>query len=266
MTRDVFTSWRGSRAWLLGLALIAVLVGFGCGPKEAATGTKDTVATDTGGKSVDSPDGNKDEKSAPGEEAADPATIPANLKGDAYAYYGLDNPKALKFEMTATGQSPMSGEQTVKFTGMKDGKAMYSVERTGDLANNMGNQEMELSEKGLFVTSTSMGSIGEPTLELPFTLKAGDTWNLNQKLETTGGQSIETKSVYKIVGNQKVKTKGGDFDALLITATGPATYSGNTVQMEMKAWYVKGYGAVKSEINTKDKTGKTSKVSIELTK
>lgn len=257
--------WQGSGAWLLSFCLLTLVVGPACSPQDKSSGTKETVATDDGGKST-APESGDEKKDAPSEEAADPATIPPNLKTDAFAYYGLDNSKPLKFEMTASGQSPMSGEQTVKFLGMKDGKATYNVERTGDLAANMGSQEMELSEKGLFVTSTTMGSIGEPTLELPSTLKAGDTWKLDQKLETTGGQTIETKSVYKVVGVQKVKTKGGDFDALLITATGPATYAGNTVQMEMKAWYAKGYGAVKSEITTKDKSGKTSKVLIELTK
>lgn len=260
-----FSATRGKIGWLcLLLALLAVVL-TGCSPAKD-TQTQDTGSATTGSGNGESKDEPKEEPEDDGlPKAADLSTLPADLSAsDAFQYYGLGRTEALKYEVKATDQPDRTGEQKVVFTGMKDGKALFSVIRLGDLSGTMGNQELELTKEGLYTTGTSLGTVPKPSLELPLSLKTGSTWKSSQKLESHLGQQIETSSTYKVVGPKKVKTKAGDFDALLVTAKGKVDVDGQKIDLEMTQYLAKGYGAVKTEISTKQGDGRTSKVSIEL--
>lgn len=253
----------------LALALVvSLLAGCDKGGSEASKtpgGTESTKSADE----TKSPDTKATPSEADGtkeaDKAADPSTIPDAIKGDAYELYGLNVTSPQKFEVTVNKNPPEEGEQTVTFKGMKDGVAQFSITRTGAFAASLGDQEMELSDKGLYVTSLTAGTLEEKALELPLHLKPGDSWHSKQKL-TTPNATIETDAIYKVKGLEKVKTKAGVYDALLVVATGPIKTGGAEMQMTAKGWYAKGVGAVKSEIVSKSKKGETSRVLIELVK
>lgn len=246
------------RTFVLGLASIAVLVGsVGCAPKEP-----DSAGTT--GKSLEPASGGTPETP----KAVDTSwieTLPASLKGDAFGYYGLSEARTMEYRMTAGGQS-QTGTQTITFKGLEGDKAKFSVERGGDLAQ-MGSTELELRADGIYATSSSIGDIGKPSLEMPMALPTGKTWTTKNELKQgdTGGMTSEQK--YRVVGLERVTTEAGPFDALLVTSVGPASINGKPYTMKTRSWFVKGLGAVKWEIETTDKATSTKNtVSIELVK
>ncbi|HRI44593.1 MAG TPA: hypothetical protein PLL78_13615 [Fimbriimonadaceae bacterium] len=243
--------------WLFFAGLLGSLAFAGCKPSAPPTSSEPPKATDKNEESKEEP------KPPP---AADLALIPPSLKTDAFEFYGLGNTEALRYEVIADGAAPKVGDQTVRFTGMKDGNAQFSIERTGDLASAMGSQELELRPKGIYTTQTSLGSIEGDSLELPSSLKIGTTWKADQSLKTADERQVKSSATYKVVRMEKVKTKGGDFDALLVTGKGSITLDGQKASLDMKQWLAKGKGAVKTEIATKFESGTGTKVSIELNK
>lgn len=249
--------WALSSLVLIFLALAA----WGC---TASSNKEPEATTQTGASSGDKEPSKPDETKEP-EKTADRSEIPGSLKGDAFAYYGLGSDKVLEFEVIPPEGEPMTGTQTMVYKGMKDGKALFTLERTGSLANTLGSQEMELSDKGLFVTSVSNGTMDKPSLELPLTLTPGAKWQSDQTL-TVQDQTISSKATYVVKGLEKVKTKGGEFDAMLVTANGTVTQGSVTTPLSMNGWYAKGLGMVKSEVVTKPKKGESKRVVIELVK
>lgn len=243
--------------WLLFVGLAGSLALAGCKPSTPTTSAEPP-------KTAEKSEEPKEEPSAP--PAADLALIPPSLRTEAFEFYGLGNTEAMRYEVVADGAAPKVGDQTVRFTGMKDGNAQFSIERTGDLASAMGSQELELRPKGIYTTQTSLGSIEGDSLELPSNLKVGTTWKADQSLKTSDGRKVKSSATYKVLRMEKVKTKGGDFDALLVTGKGTITLDEQKASLDMKQWLAKGKGAVKTEITTKFESGTGTKVSIELTK
>lgn len=249
---------RAAVAWLLLVSLLGGVAG--CKPE-----AKPQTPAETGSTATPENKNAAEEPAAP--PAADLALIPDSLKTDAFEYYGLGNTEPLSYEVIADGTSPKVGEQTVRFTGMKDGGAQFTIDRTGDLAAAMGTQELELRSKGLFTIETSLGKIEGDSLEVPSSLAVGTTWKAEQSLlAEPGDRRVKSNAIYKVVRNEKVKTKAGEFEAILITGKGTLSLDGRKASLDMKQWLAKGKGAVKTEISTKFDDGTGTKISIELTK
>jgi hypothetical protein len=245
--------------WLSISLLAASLALAGCKPPAKSSDSEPAKTPPT--TTVEEPKG---EPKAP--PTADLAIIPASLRTDAFEFYGLGNTEPLRYEVVTEGSAPKVGDQTIRFIGMKNGNAQFTIERTGDLASAMGSQELELRPKGIFSTQTSLGTIEGDSLELPSSLEVGTSWKADQSLKTADGRKVKSSATYKVVRKEKVKTKGGEFEALLITGKGTITIDDQKANLDMKQWLAKGKGAVKTEIATKFAGGSGTKVSIELTK
>jgi len=233
--------------------LSSVVIAAGCSNPPAATTTKPE-----GDKPTATAGGTPEEPKAP---VATAAEIPASLKGDAYDYYGLANAEPIKMEIRSATPPARSGLQTIKLKEIKDGKAIFTVDRTEGLAD-LGSMELSLDDKGLFVLSTNIGKVEENHLELPNGLAVGKTWNVKSKITRDTGQSVENDATFKVQRTEKVTTPVGTYDALLITSTGPATVSGTKMSMSTKGWFVKGRGPVKMEIDIQQPGQPVNKMTI----
>jgi hypothetical protein len=233
------------------LIALAVLV-VGCSPAPEAKDQKVSVQTseetNAGDSKVETP-------------AAPVASLPSELKGDAYAYYGLENSEPIKMEIRSGAGPSRSGMQTIKLKEVKDGAAIFTVDRTDGLAD-LGSMELSLDKKGLFVLSTNIGKVEENHLELPNDLKLGKVWNVKSKITRDTGQSVENDATFKVQRMEKVTTPVGSYDALLITSSGPANVSGNKMSMTTKGWFVKGRGPVKMEIDIQQTGQPANKMTI----
>ena len=250
--------------WVLGVALATLLGAIsGCTSKSPDSAKTDPAGTtSTTGTPEPSTSGSGEDKPADTQWIA---TLPADLKGDAFGYYGLSEGRSMEYRMTAGGTS-QTGTQTITFKGLQGDVAKFSVERGGDLAQ-MGSTELELRKDGIYAVSSSIGDIGKPSLEMPMALPTGKTWTTKNELKQgdSGGMTSEQK--YRVVGLERVTTPAGPFEALLVTSEGPASIGGKPYSMKTRSWFVKDLGAVKWEIETVDKASSTKNtVSIELVK
>lgn len=245
---------------LLPLFVAALLVG--CGQKSATEGSTTTSGTptattaSTGSETAGATTGTTD--------PAPVADLPQELRHSAFEYYGLENTKPVDMVVEfSTQNQTMTGAQTTSFKEMKDGKAIYTIERTGQLAN-LGRQEVSLEKDGIYVTDSTIAKV-DHDLEMPSDLAPGKTWTSRTVVDNPG-QKMDVKSTFKVVGTQKVKTKVSERDALLITASGEGTINTDKVRMESQSWYVKGLGAVKSIIKTTYPGGRVETVTIQESK
>ena len=195
-----------------------------------------------------------------------PGELPADLKNEAYAYYGLGMTKPLVMEVTSSNQSGIqTGTQEAKLISVEDGKATYEIERTGNLGDLLGGMTVTLERDGIYVKSSTIAKVGKRDLELPNNLTPGSTWESSTTVDQPGKQ-LNVVNSFKVVGVQPLKTKAGSYQALLITSTGSGTVNGQNVKMQTKSWYVKDRGAVKAVLSTTSGSGQTSSVTVEESK
>lgn len=243
--------------WIVAVCVAGLLLASGCGGPAKPAAKGGTPAPAPAGPSTDSAPSNP--------EAVSLSELPEELKTDAFEYYGLGNTKPVDLERTEEGNpNVVTGSQRFWLKEVKDGKATFVVERTGGFAS-VGDSELSLESDGLYAMSSTIGKITPHQLELPAKLDVGTQWTSDTKLEQPNGNSLEQKATNKVVRAEKVKTKAGEYDALLVESSGPAKINGESVEMRTKAWFVKGLGAVKMEIVTTPKTGPKQTILIEAT-
>jgi len=197
------------------------------------------------------------QETAPATPAA-PA-VPANLQNDAYHYYGLSRTTPATYVVTIDKGSPDTGSETVKFKGMDGGRAKFDIERTGALEQ-LGSEQVALDDKGVTVMSTTPGTLEGNPLDMPAKLTPGATWKTDYKVTIaatpaagqTGAKPTVTEdhSTFKVVGPQKVTTKAGTFDAILIESDGNDSLNDQNFNLKTQSWYVKDRGPVKILVTT----------------
>lgn len=187
-------------------------------------------------------------------------------KSDAADYYGLDNPKPMKYKITLSDQptSEKIGFQTIKLKETKGNTKIYSVERSEGIAF-LTNQEMRLEPDGIHNIDSETQKFGKEDMELPNNLAPGSTWKTHTEFSTQG-QTLVSDSDFKVEGEEKVTTEAGEHTALLVTSTGYSTIQGLKEQMTSKSWYVRGLGLVKSVMELTPPTGKVQSITIQETK
>ncbi len=192
-----------------------------------------------------------------GKEAASaspaPPGLPAELKSDAFDYYGLGNDKPVRLEITsAEGAPPIIGTRAFSMGEVKDGKATFVEHQTGALES-QGDITFSLEKDGLYVMSSSKTELKAHTLEMPAKLDVGGSWKDHTEMSPDGKKIVLDNDI-KIERKERVTTPGGTFDdALFISSTGQGTIEGKPVTLTTKSWYVRGMGPVKQieEVVTK---------------
>jgi hypothetical protein len=199
------------------------------------------------------------------EKPADPGLsldkIPADLKTDAYEYYGLGKAGDMNLVLKSGKNEPQTGTQTVKLTKADAGRCEFEVSYGGVLAQ-QGKMTMSLDKGGVRVIASDTIKQDPKTYELPSGLKPGLKWDT----KTVAGSEIEVNSTNTVVGTQTVTTPVATYkDALLVVATGTGKNRGTPFKMESKIWLVKGRGAVRTEI-VNSSGGKTETSTLEEAK
>ena len=248
-----------SKYALLALA-IAVLAG--CDSKPAETTPPAAGSTGATASTSGTPEA---KPSGDGATAAKPdiSALPAELKNEAYEYYGLANAgKPMDMEIVrSTDPAVLTGTQTVRLDEIKDGKATFKFERTGGL-DMIGAESIVLTKEGVYLVDAGLADIKEPQLELSSKLTPGSTWT--SQLNVPG--KMELKNVYTVKGVVDFKTKKGPRKGLLVVATGKGTIQGKAVTITSKEYYVKGVGGVKAEVVNTTADGQKQTLTIEEAK
>lgn len=205
---------------------------------------------------------------AAGDNAAKPPVasvddIPANLKTDAYDYYGLACTKTLTYKFTRTGQPDATGTQKVVYKGVSDGNPTFVIDRSGDLAI-LQNEEDITKADGVYTTFAVGSKIDPPMLALPAKLDVGYSWTTDRTVQGQDGKPVKMDITNKIVGKEKLTVAAGEFDCYKITTTGQIT-SDKARPVTGTTWFAPGYGAVKLVLNMKDSSGPDKVDTIELT-
>lgn len=241
----------------LPLLFFALAILGGCSPEEAGQNAS------TSGTNPQVPV----EQTPPKEPAASTEEVPADLKHAAFDYYGLASGKDLTLEIrTSTKPEVYTGGQKAVLKSVKDGKATYSIERSGGLAEMLGkSQDVVVDKNGIYAISIEGAPIEPIQQELPADMSPGKTWTSKSKFSLSG-QEFVTDTKFRIVGPEKVTTKLGTFDAILVINEGMNIVGGQKMQITAKAWYVKGMGEVKVALTSKNTTGQTATVDVEATK
>lgn len=240
------------------LCLVLVLAA-GCEKKEdikpgSATGTKPAPT---------SPDVSSTGGNGSGEAGLPIEQVPAELKTEGYAYYGLEHGQPIEFEvLMPKSTTPETGTATTKLTAVKDGVATFITERTGPLES-LGAEELVVKKDGIYNTKIGGQPVEPVQLVMPADVSVGKVWASKGKIKLQDGQTFTQDMKFKVAGQEKVKTKAGAFDALKITAQGEIKVGDKRSQSNITAWYVKGLGTVKMEITTSNPPGK---MTVEATK
>ncbi len=191
--------------------------------------------------------------------------IPDSLKHDAYFYGGYFTKAAEQvFAVKIEGQPDGESKTTTRFTGMKDGAAMFERTREGVLSA-AGSDVIRLDAVGATVVSVSIGKLAKPSLEIPAKLEPGATWKSDSKITTDTGE-ISQSGTYKVVGEEKVKVPAGEFTARKVILTGKMMMSGQESVLKGTYWFVKELGAVKTEIEQSTSGKSSGKIILELKK
>jgi hypothetical protein len=241
---------------LLFLFPLALLLVVGCGDKEPVASS--TTTTDGTLAPV--------EKETPAPPAAlDRSTIPAELKHEAYEYFGLGNEAPVEMQVVvSTDPGVKTGTVTTTLTELKDGKAVFTIDRTGGLMQ-LGTQKVSLEKDGIYVIESTGAVIDKPQMELSANLNPGSTWKSTLKVDQPGSK-MELSTTYTVKGIEKFKSKKGEREGLLVVAKGTGTANGVPITFESREWYVKGVGGVKAVLATKTKDGKGQTITIEESK
>lgn len=220
---------------LIFLLAAAALAGCGSSPTPAASEPKETTPAAKGPA----------EPAEPKTEAPKPTldSIPAGLKHDGFAYYGLGNPKPLKMKLMRAGTT-VSGEQAFTLETVDKDSAVFKQEWTGNLP--AADSKVKVTDKGIFGIEARGSTINPPQMELPASIKPGFTWKSDAKI-TVDGSTISGSSA-KIVGIKAVKVGGKTIQALAVQRTSKVTTGGVTQNMATTEYYQKGVGAVKLEV------------------
>jgi len=196
-----------------------------------------------------------------------PASVPDELKSDAYHYYGLANENPMKVKIS--GPREASGTQQFHLKSVEGGKATFEMERTGALADQFGTETVSLEKDGIYTIASTQVNGALHNIELPANLPVGATWKNSDTLKQTNGETIEQNVAFKVVGPEEVTTEAGKQQALLITASGTMKLGSQTFRMNSRMWYVKDRGLVKSVfnmVNGKDPKAKPQVITIQETK
>jgi hypothetical protein len=210
--------------------------------------------------------GDKSAAASPPPASTPPAALPASLHHEGFDYSGVTHTAPIDLEMTSTANpgAVTTGSQTITFDGIKDGKAIYKVDRTGGLAA-IGTEEWTISKDGVFMSKSSIVDAGGMAMELPAHPKPGMTWKFHAKA-SSAGINMDMVMTLTILRKEKVTTKAGTFeDALVVEQDGVGTMQTQKTRTVSQNWYVKGLGLVKAEMKTVGPDGKTQSVSIQET-
>jgi hypothetical protein len=189
--------------------------------------------------------------------------VPAELKTEGYAYYGLEHGQPIEFEVVMPKSTTAeTGSATTKLTAVKDGVATFITERTGPLES-LGAEELIVKKDGIYNTKIGGQPVEPVQLVMPADVHVGKVWASKGKIKLQNGQTFTQDMQFKVAGQGKVKTKAGEFDALRVTAQGEIRVGDKRSQSNITAWYVKGLGTVKMEITTSNPPGK---MTVEATK
>src|SRR5579862_2008732 len=217
---------------------------FGCqaGQSSTSTGQPPAPVASTGSATP------KQELTSAQEKGPPPPTIPDELKTEAFHWYGLANAKPVNFTILAQGNT-FSGSQTMNLKSVSDGKAIFEVDRTEGLGDQLGTDTISLQKDGIYITKSTKFSNSAPILDMPASVPVGATWKNVGNLDMGTGHHFDQNMTFKVVGEKPVTTQLGSYTALLVSADGRLTIDGKKYRMEQKQWYVKDRGLVKSEIS-----------------
>lgn len=249
----------------------ALALCFGCTQNKpdasAAGATKPDSTNLAAGTSLSKPDTNKVDTDAP----VTPV-VPAAIQSDGYHYYGLTRTEPMNYVVTvsnATGDQPsQAAAQSVKFEGMDGDKAKFVIRRTGALEP-LGSMHVLVDTKGITIASTSPGTLKGSPLDLPADVKPGTTWKSDYTIDfdkstaMPEGGSSTAHSTTKIVGVEKVTTKAGTFDALLVESNEDDMLNGKPATIHSQTWYVKDRGPVKMVVATQQAGSQSGTMTIE---
>lgn len=251
-----------TKSLLLSLTLVIGCSLIGCGP----TGTANNAASNTETKPAHT-DANNDAlnvgaNNEPGhtdthsteEPGIDLSKLPADLKGDAFDYYGLGRSEIVNLSVD-DGTGPKPGTQSTKLTKVEKDYAEFMVVNEGALSV-LGSVKIRLDKDGVKIISVNGIAAAPDTVELPNGLTKGKKWpfKYNAPDSPITGTNV-------LVGTQSVKTSVGTYnDALLIESTASGKQSGQQIQLKSKQWLVKGRGMVKTEFSRNVAGNKTPQI------
>jgi hypothetical protein len=240
------------------LLLLALFV-VGCNAP-AATAQKEGKGTDGASQ--------KTSEGTATEPAPAPKEVAASLKHDGFVWMGFEKTEPVTYSLIdLEGANPKIGTQTIRLTDATDKAAMYQITRSGGLET-LGSEDFEIKPDGVFQTRMSSGTLEKPFLMMPSKVEVGTAWTGSFSTTDTQGRKIEFKVNNKAERMEKVKTKAGEFDSLLVTTTGTMTVTTDgkpeTNQLSSKTWYSKAVGQVKMTLEVKKAGGQNVKSSVEM--
>lgn len=246
------------------LSLLAILA-IGCSGSSDAPATTATTGTDAAPKTTAT--------TAPEGTAPKPVVseVPAAVKTDAYSYFGLDNAKTMNVEMRVKGRPTITGAVTAKLSKVEGETATYTIERTGGIEADLGTDTILVDKTGVYIVGTTVGSMTPAkSLQLPSDLKPGASWTTESKVSKTDGTELTENGKYVVKGTEKLTTKVGTYDALVVTSTGTGTVKvqgkTNPATYNATSYYVKDRGLVKQIINLTLQGQPSNSVTIEESK
>lgn len=204
---------------------------------------KDPAAGEPKSAEAQKPDANAPKAQDP--SGSSTLTLPDALKNDAYEYYGLENSGAVKFKVeNPVDPTQTEGSQTLRLISVGEKDATYSVEFGGALLIK-GDQEMVLKKDGIWATKMAGKTLEKPVLELPSPVEPGKRWSSSVTLDGADGKPVKIDATFKVVGIEKVKVGGKDYEALRVDGVMSAKSESQSAKSTVSGWYVKGTGQVK---------------------
>jgi hypothetical protein len=229
-----------------------------------------TLILGCNGQAKPDPTAKESDKPSPDGTAAKPLEPVAALKHAGFDYLGFGRTEPYTYEFSKMeGVTPVSGVQTTELVDASDKAAKYQVLRTGGLEE-LGSEDFEVRADGVYSTRMSLGTLEKPMLIMPADVSVGKTWTGEFTSTDAAGRKVTFKVTNKAEKEEKIKVKGGEFDALLVTTNGTISIAEEgktgTGTVSTKTWYSKGVGQLRMQLELKKPEGSNVKSFVELVK
>lgn len=229
--------------WILSSFIVLSMAA--CSPKveDAASQTSESTAKEQA-------DSEKPAVSQKIEEgAADEGAIPAEFKTKAFEFYGLTGKKTQTLD-----QDGKTGDSTRRYLGMVDGYPTFEILRSGGLEA-LGGEKVSVRKDGIYSLSVGSWVLDKPSLQLPSDFKIGTKWTSSASGKSPMGD-LKMTSTSEVVGQEKVTTPAGTFDAYVIVSDAKLE-SPQKQSVKAKIWMVKGTGFVLQKVTASSPDGKS---------
>jgi hypothetical protein len=191
------------------------------------------------------------------------AEIPEALRHDGFRYSGLGRQGTLTFAVTGARPEEQESAQTFTLAETREDAAEFTIRRTGAMGQ-FGAETVRVDSTGVTIVRLEQAELAAPTKQLPASLAPGTEWRSRMEVTTQDGRSAAIDFSLRVERPERVETRAGEFDSLLVTGSGHMVAGETRTPVTVRQWLVRDLGVVKQELVQSPPNAAATTIRLEL--